>query len=89
MTPPSPVRGGNPLGPGATKGSNSGMSVASELELATGTAVRPWLVSLGGGPEGAGGAGEGVRLDPWSDMVVIRFGVDAVFQDRKTRPEGQ
>lgn len=67
----SPVRGGNPLGPGAPKGSNSGTSVVSELALAMGTAVRPRFVTFGGGPEGTGGAGEGVGVPLESDMTVI------------------
>lgn len=67
----SPVRGGNPLGPGAPNGSNSGTSVVSELELAMGTAVRPRFVTLGGGPVGTGGAeGEGVGVTISSDIVV-------------------
>lgn len=61
---PSPVRGGNPLGPGATKGSNSATSVDSELAVAMGTAERPRLVTLGRGPAGTEGAGEGVRVAP-------------------------
>lgn len=68
---PSPVIGGNPLGPGAPKGSNSGTSVDSELELASGAVARPRFVTLGRGPVGAAGAGEGVRVAPLSDMVVI------------------
>ena len=67
----SPVIGGNPLGPGAPKGSNSGTSVVSALALAMGTAVRPRFVTFGGGPEGTGVAGEGVGVVLWSDMVVI------------------
>lgn len=65
----SPVRGGKPRGPGATKGSNSGTSMDSELELATATAVRPRLVTLGRGPEGAAGAGEGSTTGAGSDIV--------------------
>lgn len=59
----SPVIGGKPRGPGAIKGSNSGTSVDSELELATAKAVRPRLVTLGRGPVGAVGAGEGSTLE--------------------------
>lgn len=72
----SPVRGGNPLGPGATKASNSGISDESELELATGPALRPRLVTLGRAPVGTGGGSEGVGVSvgvgsaSFSDMVV-------------------
>lgn len=60
--PPSPVRGGSPLGPGTPKCSNSGTSVDSELELAMGTVVRPRFITLGGRPEGGGGGSEGVGV---------------------------
>lgn len=61
--------GGKPLGPGTPKGSNSGMSGESELELETGSAERPRFVILGGGPAGGGGAREEVGAAPGSDMV--------------------
>lgn len=66
-----PVRGGKPLGPGATKGSNSGTSMDSELELATATEVRPRFVTLGRGPEGAEGAGEGSTTGAGSDIAPV------------------
>lgn len=68
---PSPVRGGYPLGPGATKGSNSGISVESELELEMGSVLRPWFVTLGRFPVGAGGGEEGIGAASLSDMVLI------------------
>lgn len=58
-----------PLGLTVPRGSNSGMSAASRLELAMGTEVRPRLVTLGGGPVGAGGGAEGVAVAPTSVMV--------------------
>lgn len=56
------------------KGSNSGTSVDSELELATAKAVRPRLVTLGRGPLGAVGAGEGStvgEVGAGSDMLLV------------------
>lgn len=70
----SPVSGGKPLGPGAMKGSNSGTSVDSELELATAAVVRPRFVTLGRGPVGAVGAGEGSTTGAGSDMALVTTG---------------
>lgn len=70
----SPVIGGKPLGPGAMKGSNSGTSVDSELELAMATAVRPQLVTLGRGPVGAAGGAEGSTVGAGLDMVLVITG---------------
>lgn len=50
------------------------MSLVSELALAAGAAVRPRFVTLGGGPVGAGGAGEGAAMVASSDMIVIAQG---------------
>lgn len=66
----SPVIGGKPRGPGATKGSNSGTAVDSELELAMAKVVRPRFVTLGRGPVGGVGAGEGSTVGAGSDMVL-------------------
>lgn len=66
----SPVMDGKPLGPGAIKGSNSGTSVDSELELAMANVVRPRFVTLGRGPVGATGAGEGSTVGAGPDMVL-------------------
>lgn len=68
--PVSPVIGGKPRGPGAVKGSNSGISVDSELEAATANVVRPRFVTLGRGPVGGVGAGEGSTVEAGSDMVL-------------------
>lgn len=51
-----------------------------------GTAERPRLVTLGRGPEGTGGAGEGVRVAPWSDILIVEGG--GSVEDWKRRGDG-
>lgn len=84
---PSPVILGYPLGPGATKYSNSGKSAVSMLELSVGPDDRPLFPTLGGRPAGGGGAAEGIGVAPWSDILTIVWCAVRLGEERKQRQE--
>lgn len=76
------------------KGSNSGISVVSELELATGPALRPRLDTLGRVPVGTGGGEEGARrvvgveASSLLDIVLIGDQVMCLRRGRGVQSDG-